>query len=79
MAIKTVVHKYSDGRHRVTVELPPCDGIRRTNKELYIVVDPEFGINVGATGDLGAAEISAFTEALTLAQRLMDGTLVIDD
>lgn len=68
---------YGEDRYRVYVTLPPVKGVRKTEKQLNIEVDPEFGINVAATGDLAAKEIAIFTEALGMAKLLKDGILKI--
>lgn len=68
---------YGEDRYRVYVTLPPVKGVRKTEKQLNIEVDPEFGINVAATGSLDPRDIPIFTEGLGVAKLLKDGILKI--
>ncbi len=82
--LRTIVHRHGDDRYRIQVELPPREGVRHTRKALTINVDrnTEFEeyaecINISATGDLAPEEMHEFIEALHMARRLADGSLVI--
>ncbi len=82
--LRTIVHRHGDDRYRIQVELPPREGVRRTAKALSIHVDLnsdmiEYSecINISATGDLAPEEMNEFIEALHMAKRLADGSLVI--
>lgn len=74
-----VIVPYEEGRYTIRVKLEPLitddQRIRQTYRELHIEVDPEFGINVAATGSLDPRDIPIFSEALGMAKLLANGTL----
>lgn len=78
MKLKTKIIRYGASRVRVEVTFPPNPGIRHGEKTIGIMVE-DIGdggtVNIPATGDLAAGELTGWAEATLLAQSIADGSL----